>query len=75
MAAIDRQRDYIDGDNSEGGYLVIQEARDTSTVQCKYRMQLTRSRLSSDENLCPRTDERHLLHSLDFSFASTGQDL
>ena len=40
---------------------MIQAARDISAVQYKYRMQLTRSRLSGDENLCPRTDERHLL--------------
>ena len=38
-------------------------------------MQLTHSRLSGDEKLYPWTDEHHLLHSLVFLFASTGQDL
>ena len=37
-----------------------------------YKMQLTRSRLSGDENLSPRIDERHLLHSVVFVYASTG---
>ena len=37
-----------------------------------YKVQLTRSRLSSDENLSPRIDERHLLHSVVFVYASTG---
>ena len=31
-----------------------------------YKMQLARSRLSGDENLSPRIDERHLLHSVVF---------
>jgi len=52
---------------------VIQAARDTGTVQYKYRIQLTRSRLSGDENLCPQTVKCHLLHSLVFPFTSTGQ--
>ena len=39
-----------------------------------YKMQLTRFWLSGDKNLSPRTGERHLLHSLVFLFASTGQD-
>ena len=34
--------------------------------------QLTRSRLSGDEILSPRIDERHLLHSVVFLLASTG---
>jgi len=38
-------------------------------------MHLTRSRHSGDENLCLWTDRHHLLHSLVFLFASTGQDL
>ena len=37
-----------------------------------YKMQLTRSRLSGDKNLSPRIDERHLLHSVVFVYASTG---
>ena len=41
-AAIDQQRDYYtNGGDSKGSYLVIQAARDTGTVQYKYRMQLT----------------------------------
>ena len=34
-------------------HLVIQAARDTKTVQYKYRTQLTHSKLSSDENFVP----------------------
>ena len=37
-------------------------------------MQLTRAWLSGDKNLFPWTGERHLLHSLVFLFASTGQE-
>ena len=37
-----------------------------------YKMQLTRSRLSGDENLSPRIDERHVLHSVVCVYASTG---
>ena len=40
-----------------------------------YKMQLTHSRLSGDENLSPRIDERHVLHSVVFVYASTGEDL
>ena len=76
VAAIDRLReDYVDGNDSEGGYLVTQAARDTSTAQYKYRMQLTHSRLSGDENLCPQTDEHHLLHSLVFLLLQQAKDL
>ena len=39
-----------------------------------YEMQLTCFWLSGDKNLSPRTSEHHLLHSLVFLFASTGQD-
>ena len=53
-------------DDSEGSYLVIHSTRDTGTVQYKYRMQLTRSRLSGDENLCLQTDRCYLQHSLVF---------
>ena len=44
-------QDYIDGNDSEGSYLA---ARDTSTVQYKYRMQLTRSRLPPMMKICAR---------------------
>ena len=64
VAAIDWWREeYTDGNDSKGDYLVTQAARDTSTVQYKYRTQHAHSRLSGDENLCPWTDECHLLHS------------
>ena len=36
-----------------------------------YKMQPTRSRLSGDENLSPMIDERHILHSVVFLYAST----
>ena len=62
VAAIDQQReDYTNGGDSEGSYLVIQAARDTGTVQYKYRMQLTRSLVM--KVLCLRTDKHHILHS------------
>jgi len=62
-AAIDQQIDYYtNGGDSKGGYLVIQAARDTGTVQYKYRMQqLTRSLVM--KVLCLRTDKHHILHS------------
>ena len=50
--SIERRLYYVDGDDSEGSYLVIQAARDTGTEQYRYRKQLTHSRLSSDKNLC-----------------------
>jgi len=39
-----------------------------------YKMQLTHFWLSGDKNLSPWTGEHHLLRSLVFLFASTGQD-
>jgi len=60
--SIERRLYYIDGDDSEGSYLVIEAARGTGAVQYRYRKQLTHSRLSSDKNLCLWTDKRQLLH-------------
>ena len=51
-----------------------QATRDTGTVQYMYRTQLARSRLSGDENLCPCTDEYHLLHSHTVPCSSRSMD-
>ena len=36
-----RSIDYTDGDDKKGSYLIMQAARDNSTVQYSYKMQLT----------------------------------
>ena len=48
--------------------LVIPAARDMVQYDPSYKMQLTRSGLSSEGNLSPQTDECHLLHSLVICF-------
>ena len=70
MAAIDRPREDLPmATTAENVYrhpwIAVQ-------FGISYKMQLTRSRLSGDENLSPTIDECHLLHSVVFVYASTG---
>ena len=73
MAAMDRHReDYTDGDDCRESYLAIQTPVDSGTVQYKLQNATYSLQTVRDENLSPRIDERHLLHSVVFVYASTG---
>ena len=73
MAAIDRHREDLPmATTAESVTWQYRHPWIAVEFSISYKMQLTRSRLSGDKNLSPRIDERHLLHSVVFDYASTG---